>query len=224
MQVRGWLLDVRLRDDEATLWVKTSEKRVELRCRYHPDLFFVPDKVSFNEFMDLFDEHPHIPVIETTTRYTSIENTEKSPVLRVSVDSPVHYRSVVRLVEKYGTAFDTDLSHTQRFLADHGLIPLAEVIVEVDDRGLVLSIEGVPLDLRVEPPPFKTLCYELHLEDEALSITTMDEEMQEEYSFAGSQGETLNAFLEYIEETDPRSRLLHGERYEETPQPVHQTP
>ena len=64
-EVRGWLLDVRLRDDEATLWVKTAEKRVELRCRYHPDFFVVPDKVSFNEFMDLFDEHPHIPAIET---------------------------------------------------------------------------------------------------------------------------------------------------------------
>ena len=202
MQIRGWLLDVRLRDDEAFLWVKTGDKRVELRCEYHPDIFIVPE-VSFNMFMDLFDEHPHIHSIETTTRITSIEDTEQKQVIRVTVDSPQQYRSVVRLVEKYGNVFDCDLSHTQGFLADHGLIPLGEVLVEVDEKGRLQSITVVPLDLRVEPPPFKTLCYELYQEEELLTIITIDEEMQEEYSFTGPEAETLNAFLDYIMETDP---------------------
>ena len=203
MQFRGWLLDVRLRDDEAILWVKNDDTRVELRCKYHTDFYVVPDKVSGNEFMDLFDEHPHIPAIETTQRYTSIEDTDQKQVIRVTVDSPQQYRSMVRLMEKYGAVFDCDLSHTQRFLADYGLIPLAEVLFEVDDKDRELSIMGVPLDLRVEPPPFKTLCFELYQEDELLTFITLDEEMHQEYSFTGKQGETLNAFLEYIEETDP---------------------
>ena len=203
MQIRGWLLDVRLMDDEATIWVKTPEKRVELRCKYHPDLYIVPDKVSFEEFMDLFDEHPHIPAIQATERYASIEDTEKKPVIRVSVESPQQYRSVARLVEKYGAVFDCDLSNTQRFLADFGLIPLAEVLVEADERGFVQSIKGVPIDLNVEPPPFKTLCFELYQIDRQLTVITLDEEMHQEYSFKGLEAETFNAFLEYIEETDP---------------------
>ena len=180
MQIRGWLLDVRLRDDEAFLWVKTPDERVELRCEYHPDIYIVPETVSFNEFMDLFDEHPHIHSIETTNRITSIEDTEEKQVIRVTVDSPLQYRSVVRLVEKYGAVFDCDLSHTQRFLADHGLIPLGEVLVEVDEKSRAQSITGVPLDLRVEAPPFKTLCFELYQEDTQLTIITIDEEMQED--------------------------------------------
>ena len=203
MQIKGWLLDVRLSDGEATIWVKTQDTRVMLRCDYHPDLYVVPEKVSFNEFMDLFDEHPHIPSIQTTERYTSIEDTEQQQVIQITVESPQHYRSIVRLVEKYGAVYDADLSHTQRFLADHGLIPLAEVQLVVDERNRVKSIEAIPLDLKVEPPPFTVLCYEIYQTEDQLTIITLDEELQQEYSFTGQESETLNSFLEYIEEIDP---------------------
>jgi DNA polymerase elongation subunit (family B) len=203
MQVRGWLLDVRLRDDEAFLWVKTGNERVEFRCEYYPDFYMVPDKISFEEFMDLLDEHPHIPVIDNAERFTSISDTKQSPVLRVSVDSTEQYRTVLRLVEKYGDVYDGDLSHTQRFLADYGLIPFGEVVLDVGKAGMFDSIEAALLDLRVEPPPFKVLCFELYQEDEKLSIITLDEGMREEYSFTGAEVETLRAFTEFIEETDP---------------------
>ncbi|MFH1180481.1 MAG: hypothetical protein V1710_08980, partial [Candidatus Bathyarchaeota archaeon] len=101
MKLEGWLLGVRLRDDEALLWVKTGDERVELRLRYYPDFFALPEKVSFNAFLDLFDEHPNIPLIETSQRYTSIGDTERSSVLRVCVESVEQYRSVLRLAEQY---------------------------------------------------------------------------------------------------------------------------
>ena len=203
MQIKGWLLDVRLSDGEASIWIKTEDTRVMLRCDYHTDLYLVPEKVSFNEFMDLFNEHPHIPSIQTTERYASIEDTELQRVLQVTVESPQHYRSIVRLVEKYGQVYDTDLSHTQRFLADYGLIPLAEVQLEVDERNRVQSIEAIPLDLRVEPPPYRVLCYEVYQTEDQLTIITLDEGLQQEYSFTGPEAETLNSFLEYLDEIDP---------------------
>jgi DNA polymerase elongation subunit (family B) len=202
MRLEGWLLDVRLRDDEALLWVKTGDERVELRLRYYPDFFVLPEKVSFNAFFDLFDEHPNIPLIETSQRYTSIGDTERSSVLRVCVESVEQYRSVLRLVEKYGEVFDSDLSHTQRFLADYGLIPLGSVIID-EDAGEIRSIEQVPLDLRVEPPPFNVLCFEIYQQDEQYSFVTYDEGMREEYSFTGSEKESLTSFMDFINETDP---------------------
>jgi DNA polymerase elongation subunit (family B) len=203
MRIEGWLLDVRLIEDEASLWVKTSKGREELRCKYYPSFYVLPTLVSFTEFLDLFDEHPNIPLIEKTERYFSISDQEYKPVLKVSVDSTQHYRSVLKLVEKYGEVFDSELSHTQRFLADFNLIPLGEVITEVDERSYVKSLNGVPLDLRVEPPPFKLLCFELYQDGEILSFLTYADTMHEEYNFRGEEGETLKSFMDYIEDSDP---------------------
>ena len=177
MKVRGWLLDVRLLDDEAHIWVKSDQGRVMLKQKYYPDFYIVPDKVSFDHFLDLFDEHPHIFALEKTTRHTSISQTEPSPVLRIQVDSPIQYRPVQRLAEKYGEIYDADLSHTQRFIADYGLIPFAEVVAEVDEHKRIKTIEQVPLELDVPPPPFKVLCFELY--QEPLYFVTYDEGIQE---------------------------------------------
>ena len=200
MQVRGWLLDVRLVDDEAYIWVKTGTGRVLLKHKYSPDFFVVPDKVTSGQFLDLFDEHPHILAMERTKRYTSISDTEKSPVLRITVDSPIQYRGVQRLAEKYGEVFDADLSHTQRYIADNGLIPLAEIEAEVNEHNRVQSISQVPLGLDVPPPPFKVLCFELYTDD-ALYFVTYDEGMCEEQVFDGE--DALGGFMAYLDTFDP---------------------
>ena len=203
MRIKGWLLDVRLRDDEAVLWVKTDGERHEYRGSYVPDMFVLPDKVSFEEFMELFDEHPHISAMERVTRYVSIGDTVRSSIIRVKVDSVEQFRTVEGLVRKYGEVFDSDLSHTQRFIADYGLIPFAEVELDLDKAGKISSISSMPLDLKVRPPPFKVICFELISEENRLTITTLDEGMRKEYCFNGSESETLISFLEFIEDTDP---------------------
>ncbi len=200
MKVKGWLLDVRLVDDEAHIWVKTESGRVMLKQKYSPDFYVVPSKVGFGQFLDLLDEHPHILSLEKTERYSSISDTEKSPVIRVVVDSPLHYRSVQRLAEKYGEVFDADLSHTQRFIADYGLIPLAEIEAEVDEHNRVQFIDQLPLTRDVPPPPFKVLCFELYNADE-LYFVTYDEGMREEQVFDGDHA--LDALMAYLTEYDP---------------------
>ncbi|MBD3172069.1 hypothetical protein GF326_06320 [Candidatus Bathyarchaeota archaeon] len=202
MRLNGWLLDVRLSDYGVHLWVKTGEKRTRFSLEYQPDFYVVPRSVSFNEFLDLFDEHPHILVLEKTKRYTSLSSPDERPVIRVAVDAPDFYRSVVGQVEKYGEIYDDSLSHTQRFLADHGLIPLGEVSLDADEKHRIQSIEPIPLNRSLEPPPFKVLCFESYHEDE-LSFITYDETIREEHRFRGEVEETLDTFMEHIREENP---------------------
>ena len=203
MRLEGWLLDVRFRDDQALLWVKVGNRRIQLRDRYNVDFFVSPDKVSHEKLVYLFDEHDHIVNIEKAQRFLSIDSKETSPVLRVYVDSVAHHRNLVRLVSKYGDVFDTDLSHSQRYLADRALIPLGKLVVDVNEQCVITSIEGIPLGLDVDPPPFKVLCFELYLENRVLEIVTLNQSMQEEYRFNGPELETLQSFTEYIKEYDP---------------------
>lgn len=203
MKVKGWLLDVRILDSEAVIWLKVDDSRVQYRCQYFPDLFAVPEKVSFNEFLDLFDEHPHIHCMEKVQKYVSIEDNSQNIVIKISVDYPDNYRKVVRQVEKYGSTYDTDLSHTQRFLADKNLVPLGEVECTVDEDGNLISISQIPLDLRVEPPPFKILCFELFQDGEQLTVITYDEELKEEHTLTGTTLDTLLFFQILLKEIDP---------------------
>jgi len=200
MRIKGWLLDVRLVDDEAHIWVKTDQGRLMFKEKYYPDFYVVPDKVPFECFLDLFDEHPHINALEKTTRYTSISHREQSPVIRIAVDSPIQYRPVQRLAEKYGEIYDADLSHTQRFIADYGLIPFAEVDANVDEHNRIKNIEQVPLELDVPPPPFKILCFELY-QEESLYFVTYDEGIQEDQVFDGE--DALKDFIGYLNTFDP---------------------
>ncbi len=202
MSLEGWLLDVRIVDDEAILWIKTGDKRVQIKDRYTVDFYVAPDKVSQEKLSFLFDEHDNIAGIEKVERYLSIESTEKEQVLRVSVDSPRNYRKLTKLVGRYGELFDDGLSHTQRYLADRRLIPYGELRVELENLK-VKSLESVPLDLTIEPPPFKVLCFEMFLDETGLEIVTLDEGMQEEYRFTGAEAETLDSFTQYLDELDP---------------------
>lgn len=203
MSLEGWFLDVQIRDDEAILWVKIGEKRLRLRDRYNVDFYVLSDKVSEEELTQLFDEHDNIFSIEKTSKYVSLDSSEKKSVLRVSVDSKDNYKKLVNLVAQYGEIFDDGLSHTQRYLADKSLIPYSEVRIELNSANRIASITTVPLDLTIEPPPFRVLCFELYLTGDELQIITLDEGMRDEYTFNGKVGDALFSFTEYIEEFDP---------------------
>lgn len=202
MSSEAWLLDARIVDYEAYLWVKIDDTRIQVRDNYNVDFYVQPHKVSEEQLINLFDEHDNIAGIEKVERYLTIESTEKKPVLRVSVDSPRNYRKLTKLVSKYGELFDDGLSHTQRYLADKTLVPYAKLNLELEGSK-VKNMEAIPLDRTIEPPPFTVLCFEIYPTDDSLEILTLDEGMREEYSFKGGEKETLASFLEYLEELDP---------------------
>jgi len=193
----GILLDVVVERGWAALWVKTGEGRTRIRVRHHPDFYVAPR--SREEFTRALEEHPHILDIQEEPRYASLEAHEKTPFTRVVVDSPGSLPAVARLAEKYGEVFDADLSPTQRFIADHGLVPLGEVEAEVDG-GEALSLRAPPPSLGVAPPPLEVLCFRASLRGQPWFTTYLDGVVEEE-TFRG--GDALQRFLEYVEWLDP---------------------
>jgi len=182
----------------ATLWVKTGEGRTQVKARHHPDFYVAPR--SWEEFTRALEEHPHILDIQVEPRYASLEACEKTPFARVVVDSPGSLPAVARLAEKYGEVFDADLSPTQRFLTDHGLIPLGEVEAEVSHGGEALSLRAPPPSLKVAPPPLDVLCFRAGFGGQPWFTTYLDGVVEEE-TFRGA--DALPRFLEYVEWLDP---------------------
>jgi DNA polymerase elongation subunit (family B) len=203
MQLEGHLLDVRFREDEALLWLKTESSRIQLSDLYYPDIFVIPEKGSFDQFIALFDEHPHIHKIEKTERFVSIGNTKKTPVLRISISPIEKYRAILKQLQKYAEIYDTDLSHTQRYLADKGLVPFGPVKVQTNARNRIQSINQMPIGLEAEPPAFSTLSFELIHKEQDITILTLNEEIQPAYMFKGRKKETLHAFHTFLEENNP---------------------
>ena len=74
MRLEGWLLDVRFRDDQAILWLKVGNRRVQVKDRFNVDFFVSPDKVSQEKLVYLFDEHDHIVKIDKAMRFLSIDS------------------------------------------------------------------------------------------------------------------------------------------------------
>lgn len=203
MNLNGWLLDIQFRDTRAILWIKTKEKRVQVTDTYNPDFYVIPRNLSKTQFTELFEEHDYIKEIHEAYKYTTIQSTTKSRVQRVIVDTIEHYRKVVKLVEKYGEIYDSDLSHTQKYLSDHKLIPLGPLRAELDRRHNLLQITSVPRGRLVEPPPFKVLCFELTANQDQLDINTFDQGMEPEYLFNGPVEQVLVSFMTYLDEQDP---------------------
>ena len=201
MRLKGWLLDVRVDDDKVLLWVKIGEKRLDFKFHYSPDLYFLPNTLSYDEFTDLFHEHPNISHIEKVQRHLTLESSQESPVIRVIINSADHYHQICKLLGKFGEVFDSDISHTQRFLADFSLVPFGEIELKVDEQ-VVESIIPVPNTLSVEPPPFKIICFDVY-HNKNLTILTYNDKLQEENNFSGETEETLSLFHEYIMTIDP---------------------
>jgi len=198
VQVRGILLDVVVEDGWATLWLKTREGRMRIRDRHRPCFYAAPRRRE--ALTRALEEHPHILDLDMEPRYASLEARVKTPFVKIVVDSPGSLPKVARLAGKYGEVFDADLSPTQRFIADHGLIPLAMVEAEVTQRGEAYSLRAPPPPRSVAPPPLEVLCFRAGFGDQPWFTTYQDGVVVDE-TFRG--GDALPRFLGYVEELDP---------------------
>jgi DNA polymerase elongation subunit (family B) len=113
------------------------------------------------------------------------------------------YRTVLKRLEKYAEIYDSELSPTQKYLADRSLIPFGSVVISINARNQIQSITQIPLGLEVEPPPFSIISFELICKEKNITIITLNEEIQEEYIFTGGEKETLQSFITFVEEKNP---------------------
>jgi DNA polymerase elongation subunit (family B) len=165
----GWILDAYIEGDEAALWIKTVDGRtIKLRDRYQPSLYILPKGLEEGErLITLLQGHPHIADVVWEEKYTSLRDRGRKKVLRVTVDRASSYRRVVRWLESseyVGELFNTDLLHIQQYLFTRlGVEPTSRVHVTYDEGGNLLGVVKVEDDEEVQPPPFTTLYFDLHI-------------------------------------------------------------
>ena len=206
MRLEGWLLDVGVREDRAHLWVRTSERgRVKLFDPYTPDFYAEPLGMSAGRLRDLIEEHDHIAEVTLERRSSSIRRMAEVEVARIRVDRAENYRPLLEEVESMpcvAETYDADLEHELKYLCDRGLAPLDRVEVEAEGRT-VRSIRALPTGLEVEPPPLRLLCFGARLRGDEGEVVTLDEDLEEEYSFSGPTRQVLRDFLDHFADLDP---------------------
>jgi DNA polymerase I len=207
MKVDGWLLDVRLRKDGATLWVRTPDRgRVKLHDRYRPEFYAEPRGMDAAGLRDLLEEHDDISKITVEVRVGSISDGKEVKVARIRAYRIEDYRRLHREVEAMpcvARTYDADLEHELKYLCDRALIPMGRVEVEADNRRHVRTISPAPKSLEVEPPPLSLLPFGLKLRGSEATVIAFDEDLEEEYVFDGPTRRALRDFLDHFADVDP---------------------
>ncbi len=207
MRVDGWLLDVRLRDDGATLWVRTPDRgRVKLHDGYRPEFYAEPRGMDAAGLRDLLEEHDDVAGITVESRVGSISDWKEVEVARIRAYRVEDYRRLHGEVEAMpcvARTYDADLEHELKYLCDRALIPLGRVEIEADDRRRVRTIKPAPRGLEVEPPPLSLLPFGLKLRASKATVVTFDEDLEEEYVFDGPTRSALGDFLDHFADVDP---------------------
>jgi DNA polymerase elongation subunit (family B) len=218
VRVDGWLLDVRLEGDEAVLWIRNHQRgRVKLQDRYSPDFYAEPLGISACRLRDLLEEHDLVAGASVACRRSSIRDMAETEVVSVRVDKVRNYRRLQEEVEGMpcvAATYDADLEHELKYLCDRGLTPFGRAEIEVAGCN-VRSIVPFPRALEVKPPPIRLLCFAMKLRGEKGEILTLDENLEEKYTFTGSSKQVLRDFLDHFADLDPDVVACHGWDLEE---------
>jgi hypothetical protein len=74
MRIEGWLLDVRISEDKAYLWIRDSKRgRLKLFDRYKPDFYAETQGMEISRLKNLLEEHDDFASIKVVRRISSIQ-------------------------------------------------------------------------------------------------------------------------------------------------------
>jgi hypothetical protein len=100
----GWLLDVKIEQDKAILWIKTESKKIlRLTDTYHPDFYILPRNEHDGHI--LFHILSQQSIVKKVTweenKYTNIFESEgKSRLIYVRLESVQHHGSLLTKLKK----------------------------------------------------------------------------------------------------------------------------
>jgi hypothetical protein len=162
----GWLLDVSIDNDHATLWIKTEDRQIlKLSDYYFPDLYILPRNESDGLHLRqiLSREEEVRKVAWEDNKFTDLfDRGKKKKLIYIQLQSSRYYQHLVKKLENNCQLFNTDLSHAQQCLFTKLRIePTSKVKVEYDGSKL-LDICKLDDENEVSPPTFSLLYFDLH--------------------------------------------------------------
>ena len=172
--MKGWILDVYTRQNEAVVWLQTEEG-VPLRLseQYFPYFYILPkDKDSEKELFWLLQQQQNIKSVVSEDKYTELGSTQKRTLLRVIVDDRLDYNKIketIKNLTQTGKLYNGDLLPVQQYLFTQlKIAPTSKVKAKYDAKNQIKSVRLIDDSNEIEPPPFTTLFFNIHVDSSSL--------------------------------------------------------
>ena len=218
----GWLLDVTVDGNAATLWIKTIGGSIlRLVDKYQSNLYILPtDERAGVELFHTLSQQPKITRVEWQNRFTDIFDHNGHGMRRllcVYSESIYYHKALLRKLEKdprVAQLFNTDLSYIQQYLFTRKIEPTSKVKVEHDGTDLRTITKIDEHDGCVEPSPFTILYFEVttlsslysldsHDVNDPIKQITARYQEEQEVIFADDEQTILEDFCNYVLTNDP---------------------
>jgi DNA polymerase elongation subunit (family B) len=219
----GWLLDVSIEQNRATIWIKTEEGTAfRLIDTYQPNFYVLArDENIGAELFHLLSQQSIVKDLEWEDKFTDLFGDDRHGMKRlicVYPESLLCYKTLLKSLEKdprVAQLFNADLSHIQQYLfAKLKIEPTSKVEVHHDRKeSRLIKITKIDEDLVAAPPPFSILYFEIYTTSSTFyfehgandPITEIRARYQEEREicFEGNEDSIFQSFCEYVLAKDP---------------------
>ncbi len=222
----GWLLDVTVEQNTATLWIKTiDEDIIRLTDKYLPSFYILPkNEIARAELFHILSQQPRTRV-EWQRKLIDIDADRPEIVLCVYLESTYYHNTLVKRLEndpRVTRLFNTELSHVQQYLFTRLKVePTSKVEVQYDNECLISLTKIDELDVS---PPFTVLYFEVvstlsldsHDVNDPIRQIIARYQKEPEIIFEGSEDTMLQKFCKYVVDNDPDILVSTEEHYQST--------
>jgi len=121
---KAWLINAAPKGDLVRLSFKTEKGALTLWDDYRPYFYLQTKDGEAERVADIMEKHPQVTKAEVQSKFASILNLQKEPVVRVEVESTKFFRSTIQDTLKVPgvvQACETDVPHYAKYLMDKGL-------------------------------------------------------------------------------------------------------
>ena len=161
----GWLLDVSIEQNRATIWIKTSEGVIlKLIDNYQPNFYVLPkDENTGADLFQILSQQSIVKKVEWEDKFTDLFDYDgygMKKLICVYPESILYYKTLLKSLEKDPRVvqlFNTDLSHVQQYLFTKLKIePTSKVEVQYDkNESRLIKITKINDEDGIAPPHFQ---------------------------------------------------------------------
>lgn len=122
--MKAWLVNAAPKGDLVRLSFKTEAGACVLWDDYPPYFYLQTKEGEAERVADIMEKHPHVTKTVVQSKFATILNLQKEPVVRVEVESTKWFRPTIQDTLKVPgvvQACETDVPHYAKYLMDKGL-------------------------------------------------------------------------------------------------------